>query len=199
MNSGIDWARVHARLTDAARELDEHHVPSPAARRAVLEARARALAVPPPAAVGASLEVLEFVLADERHAIESAWVREVVPLRELTELPGTPAFVLGIIHLHGEILSVLDIRTFFGLARKGLTDLDKAIVLDDGKMSFGILVDRIVGSRSIPMVDVQAPLPTLSVIRPDYLLGVTREREVILDGHKLLADPAIVVADEVGY
>jgi purine-binding chemotaxis protein CheW len=164
-----------------------------------LEARARALAVALPAAVGASVEVLEFMLADERHAIESVWVREVVPLRELTVLPGTPAFVLGVIHLRGEILSMLDIGKFFGLARKGLTDLDKAIVLDDGKMRFGILADRIVGSRSIPVSEVQPPLPTLSVIRPDYLLGVTRERGVILDGRKLLADPSIVVADEVGY
>lgn len=199
MNSRIDWARVHARLTDAARELDEHAVPSPEARRAVLEARARALAVPPPPDTGASIEVLEFVLADERHAIESAWVREVVSLRELTVLPGTPAFVVGIIHLRGEILSVLDVGKFFGLPRKGLTDLDKAIVLDDGAMRFGILADRIVGIRRIPVVDVQPPLPTLSVIRPDYLLGVTREREVILDGRKLLADPSIVVAREVGY
>lgn len=199
MNRHIDWARLRARLTDAARALDEHAVPSPGVRQAVLEARARVLAAPPPAAVGAGIEVLEFVLADERYAIESAWVREAVPLRELTVLPGTPAFVLGIIHLRGEILSVLDIRTFFGLARKGLTDLDKAIVLDDGKMRFGVLADRIVGSRRIPVVDVQPPLPTLSVIRPDYLLGVTREREVILDGRKLLADPSIVVADEVSY
>lgn len=198
-DASIDWGRVHARLAEATRALDEHAVPSPAARRAVLEARARALAIPPPAGVGASIEVLEFVLAGERHAIESAWVREVVPLRELTVLPGTPAFVLGIIHLRGEILSVLDVRTFFGLARKGLTDLDKAIVLDDGKMRFGILADRIVGIRRIPLVDVQPPLPTLSVIRPDYLLGVTREREVILDGRKLLADPSIVVAGGVGY
>lgn len=199
MNRHIDWARLRARLTDAARALDEHAVPSPGVRQAVLEARARVLAAPPPEAVGAGIEVLEFVLADERYAIESAWVREAVPLRELTVLPGTPAFVLGIIHLRGEILSVLDIRTFFGLARKGLTDLDKAIVLDDGKMRFGVLADRIVGSRRIPVVDVQPPLPTLSVIRPDYLLGVTREREVILDGRKLLADPSIVVADEVSY
>ncbi|WP_332674053.1 chemotaxis protein CheW [Aromatoleum sp.] len=198
-NAGIDWTRAHARLADAAQALDEHVVPSPAARGAVLEARARALAVPPPAAADASIEVLEFVLADERHAIESAWIREVVPLRELTVLPGTPAFVLGIIHLRGEILSVLDVRKFFGLARKGLTDLDKAIVLDDDKMRFGVLADRILGIRRIPVVDVQPPLPTLSVIRPDYLLGVTRGRTVILDGRKLLADPSIAVAEEVGY
>ena len=66
-------------------------------------------------------------------------------------------------------------------------------------MRFGILADRIVGIRCVPEADVQPPLPTLSVIRPDYLLGVTRERIVILDGRKLLADPSIVVAEEVGF
>ena len=191
-DAGIDWTRLHARLADAARALDERAVPPSAVRRAVLEARARALAAPAPAVGGASIEVLEFMLADECHAIESAWVREVVPLRELTVLPGTPDFVLGLIHLRGEILSVLDVRKFFGLARKGLSDLDKAIVLDDGEMRFGVLADRIVGVRRIPIGDVQPPLPTLSVIRPDYLLGVTRDRHY---GQGRMGEKPYIVVD----
>lgn len=195
---GIDWSDVHRRVEAAGRALDAHFVPSPERARTVLEARARALAVPPPAEPGTSLEVLEFVLDDERYAIESAWVREVVALRELTSLPGTPAFVLGIIPLRGEIVSVLDIRKFFALPARGITDLDKVIVLDDGAMRFGILADRIVGVRSLLLADVQPPLPTLSAIRPDYLMGITRKRELVLDGHKLLADPSIVIDEAPG-
>lgn len=196
--AAIDWGEIRRRMADAERALEEQFVPAPGQRRAILEARARALAAGAPAEPGASIEVLEFTLANERYAIESSWVSEVVPLRELTPLPGTPAFVLGIIHLRGEVISVLDLKKFFELPERGLSDLDKAIILDDGAMQFAILADAIVGVRRLLLDDVQPPLPMLTEVRAEYLLGITRQSEVVLDGRKLLADPAIVVADETG-
>lgn len=192
----IDWSDVRHRLDAASRLLDEEFAPPPAKRRAILEARARALAVAPPAAPGSTFEALEFFLAREDFALETKWVREVFPLREFTPLPGLLDFVLGIIHVRGRIVSVLDIKTFFELPAQGLSDLNKVIVLGDGKMEFGILADALIGVRRILHADLQAPLPTLIGIRAEYLLGVTRQRQVVLDGHKLLADPAIVVAAE---
>lgn len=196
--TAIDWNAVRRRLDEAAHGLAQSLAPTPEAERTILRARAQALAAEAPAAPGASREVLEFVLAQERYAIETAWVREVVPLRELTPLPGLPAYVLGIIQLRGRIVSVLDLKKFFDLPDKGLSDLNKAIVLNDGAMQFAILADLIVGVRHLPLAEIQPALPTLTEIRADYLLGVTGRREVLLDGGKLLADPAIVVAQEAG-
>ncbi len=194
--TAIDWDGVRGCLADVERGLADQFTPSPELQREILRGRARALAQEAPAPAGASSEVLEFILAQEHYAIESAWVREVVPLRELTPLPGVPAFVLGIIHLRGQIVSVLDLKKFFELPDKGLSDLDKAIVLSDGAMQFAILADRIVGVRRLLLTDLQPPLATLTGIRADYLLGITRQREVLLDGRKLLADLAIVVSEE---
>ena len=192
----IDWGDVHRRLAEAARALDDQFVPSPAQRRAVLEARARALAVLPPPDPGPSLDVLDFVVGDQRYAIESTWVREVVPLRGLTPLPGTPPFVLGIVPLRGEPLSVLDLRRFFGLPDRSVADLDKIVVLADATMCFGIVAERILGVRSLAVADVQPPLPTHEALRPEYLLGVTCERDLVLEAGRLLSDPSIVVDDD---
>lgn len=193
----IDWSEVRRRLEAAGQLLDEEFAPPPEQRRTILAARARALAAEPPAAAGPGFEALEFLLAREHYALETSWVREVYPLRDFTPLPGTPDFVMGIIHLRGRIVSVLDLKKFFELPAQGLSDLNKVIVLGDGAMEFGILADAIVGVRRIARDDLQAPLPTLTEIRAEYLMGVTRQREVVLDGHKLLSDPAIVVAAEV--
>lgn len=192
----IDWDSVRGRLADVERGLADQFTPSPELQQKILRTRAQALALEAAAAPGASSEVLEFVLAQEHYLIESLWVREVVPLRELTPLPGLPAFVLGIIHLRGQIISILDLKKFFELPDKGLSDLDKAIVLSDGTMQFAILADVVIGVRRLLLADLQPPLATLTEIRADYLLGITRQREVALDGRKLLADPAIVVSDE---
>ncbi len=82
---------------------------------ALMQQRARELARPlaDGAAEGEHIEVLEFILAHERYAIETAWVQEVYPLRQLTPLPGTPAFVLGVVNVRGKIISVMDLRVFF--------------------------------------------------------------------------------------
>ena len=193
----IDWGEVRRRLEVAGQILEEEFAPPPDKARAILEARARALAAEPAAAPGPGFEALEFLLAREHYALETSWVREVFPLREFTPLPGTPDFVLGIIHVRGRIVSVLDLKKFFELPAQGLSDLNKVIVLGNGAMEFGILGDAIVGVRRIAQDDLQAPLPTLTDIRTEYLMGITRQREVVLDGHKLLSDPAIVVAADV--
>src|SRR5687768_2140813 len=83
----------------------------------ILRARAQALARPArhvPLAE-ASLEVLEFRLAQERYALETRYVREVYPLKDLTRLPCTPPFVLGIVNVRGRITPVIDIKKFFDL------------------------------------------------------------------------------------
>jgi len=167
--------------------------------RQILLARAQALARTPeraPAA-GASLEVLEFRLAQERYALEDRWVQEVCPFKELTPLPCTPPFVLGIVNVRGRILPVLDLKKFFDLPEQGLTDLHRLILVRGNDLELGLLADVIVGVRSIPVDSLQPSLPTLTGIRSDYLKGVTAERLVVLDLARILADPKIIVHEEV--
>jgi purine-binding chemotaxis protein CheW len=167
--------------------------------RQILRARARALARPPESAAGAevSLELLEFRLAQESYALETRHVREVYPLKNLTPLPCTPPFVLGIVNVRGRIVPVLDIKKFFDLPEKGLTDLHRIILVGGNELELGLLADVIVGVRSIPVESLQASLPTLTGIRSEYLKGVTAERLVVLDLDGILTDPKIFVHEEV--
>ena len=165
----------------------------------ILRARARALARVPesPPVAGAALELLEFSLAQERYAVESRFVREVCPLKELTPLPCTPPFLLGIVNVRGRILPVLDLKKFFDLPEKGLTDLHRIILIRGDGLELGLLADAITGVRSVSADSLQPSLPTLTGIREDYLKGVTAERLVVLDLARILADPKIVVHEEV--
>jgi purine-binding chemotaxis protein CheW len=165
----------------------------------ILRSRARALARPPqPAeAPGSSLEVLEFRLARESYAVETRHVQEVYPLKNLTPLPCTPPFVLGVVNVRGRITPVIDIKKFFDLPDKGLTDLHRIILVRGGGLELGVLADVIVSVRRVPLASVQASLPGLTGIRAEYLKGVTAERLVVLDLDRLLADPKIDVNETV--
>ncbi|MGH8185237.1 MAG: chemotaxis protein CheW [Steroidobacteraceae bacterium] len=160
----------------------------------ILRARARALAkVPEHPQAGQTLELLEFSLAHERYAVETHYVQEVHALRELTPLPGTPAFVLGIVNLRGRIVPVFDLKKFFDLPEQGLTDLHRIIVVRGAGVELGLLADVVASVRSIGIGRLQASLPTLTGIRAQYLKGVTDERLVVLDLGRVLSDPKIIV------
>jgi purine-binding chemotaxis protein CheW len=165
----------------------------------ILKARALELARPLQGgqAAGPTLQVVEFRLAQERFAVEQAYVREVFPLKELTPLPCTPAFVAGIINVRGQILTVIDIKKFFDLPEAGLTDLHMVLIVQAGDVELGILADVVTGVRSIPLDALQPSLPTLTGIRARYLKGVTSEHATVLDVPSILADPRIVVNEEV--
>jgi purine-binding chemotaxis protein CheW len=172
--------------------------PSVEERRRILQARARLLAqvrkgdkeLPQ-----TPLEVVEFLLASEHYGIELTYIREIHSLSEFTPLPGTPAFVLGLTNVRGQILSVIDIKKLFDLPEKGLTDLNKVIVVRTHQMELGILADAVLGVRAIAPNEFQTSLPTLTGIRAEYLKGITKDPLVVLDMGKILSDEKIVVND----
>lgn len=163
----------------------------------ILRDRARLLARAPEQVSDSLLEVLEFRLGAERYAVETPLVGEVYPLRDLTPLPCTPPFVRGIVNLRGHILPVLDLKRLFDLPEQELTDQHCIIVVRGGALEFGLLADVIVGVRSIPMESLQTSLPTLTGIRDEYLKGVTAERLLVLDLASIVADPKIVIHQEI--
>ncbi|HSW16285.1 MAG TPA: chemotaxis protein CheW [Ramlibacter sp.] len=170
---------------------------SPGDAQGILRARALALAVQVDASPPAeSLELLEFRLAQERYALETRHVSEVVPLGDLTPVPCTPPFVLGVVNLRGRIVPVMDIKKFIGVPARGLTDLHHIIMVRGQGLEFGILADAVRDVRSHAVASLQAAPSTLGGAQASYIKGVTAERLIVLDLDRMLADPALVVHEE---
>lgn len=173
-------------MSDPAHEADE-----------ILRRRARALARPREQAIQEeSLELLEFRLAHERYAVQTRYVLEVHPLRDLTPLPGTPPFLRGVLNVRGRILPVIEMKRFFGLPEAGLTDLHRVVQVRAGDMELGVLADVVVGVCRIPVNRIQPSPPTPLGIRADYLMGVTDDHLIVIDMRQVLSDPQIIVEDE---
>ncbi|MCP1715808.1 chemotaxis signal transduction protein [Methanocalculus alkaliphilus] len=137
-------------------------------------------------------EILRFQLGYVEYAVGMQYVREVILTGEITPVPGVPAFITGISAVRGEIISFIDLRKFFGVPEYGLTDFNRVIILSDGKMTFGLLVDRIRGTSRL-----RRPLPdatTRTAIPRTHLIGVAGD-VVIIDGKALLTDPGMVISD----
>jgi purine-binding chemotaxis protein CheW len=142
-------------------------------------------------------EIIVFLLADERYGIESAYVREVYPLKDLTPLPGVPSYIAGIVNVRGRILPVVDLKKFFNLPGKGLRELNKLIILYDLQMEFGILADEVEGTKIICIEELLAAPGSEEGIVEKYIKGITRDHLIILSARSLLSDKSIIVNEEV--
>ncbi len=177
---------------------DDAQAPDGEEKERILKERARQLARKPESSGESSafLEVLLFMVAGERYAIEARFVEETMSLRELTPLPGLPSFFLGIVNVRGRILSVLDIKKFFSLPESGLPDLHKLIVVRSRELEVGIVADVLLGIQALPVECLQSSLPTLTGVREQYLAGVSADGTVVLNVENLLSDERILVNDE---
>ena len=159
----------------------------------VLRERAQKLSQPAARARGiVRIEVLKFRLAYQEYAIGMKYVREVVLTGGITPVPGTPEYISGICAIRGEIISLVDLRALFSVSGRGLTDLNRVIVVTDGTMTFGILADYITGIATIPAIMPTAPTPAPSTAPVPYQLGVV-DGIVVLDGAALISDPRMLI------
>lgn len=195
MSEKLDWPEVHRRLETLREATERPGVLSAEDEARLLKERARTLARDVAATDGerTPLEVVQFALANERYAFPLAAVREVDVIKDLTPVPGTPAFIAGIINRRGEIHTVIDIKKVFDLPASGITELNRVLVLAGEGVRLGILADAVLGVRDLAADELQTALPTLTGIRAEYLRGVTADGLIVLEASRLLADETLVV------
>lgn len=194
----MDWKGLRRRLEESAAAIASEFEPDPENVRRVLEQRARrAAASVVEGAPAGTLEVLTFSLGGERYGVEAELVSEVCPLRDLTVVPCTPSFIAGVVSLRGQVLAITDLRRYFDLPTRGLTELNRVVVLREGRNEVGLLVDTIDGLHSVAPASLQASLPTLTGIRERFLKGVAPGPLVVLDGRLLLEDTSLIINEQV--
>jgi purine-binding chemotaxis protein CheW len=89
------------------------------------------------------LQWVTFRLDNETYGINVMQVQEVLRYTEIAPVPGAPAYVLGIINLRGNVVTVIDTRQRFGLDSASITDNSRIVIIEADKQVVGILVDSV--------------------------------------------------------
>ncbi|MFN0061704.1 MAG: chemotaxis protein CheW [Myxococcaceae bacterium] len=121
-------------------------------QRALAEAPERA---PAPPAVPKQ-EFFSFRLGELAVGVPSIDVREVVRVGWVTPLPRTPAWILGVFGLRGEVLPVLDLLRFLGKGESRLTDRTRVFVGVAGSHAAAVVTDGVLGLREVKEADIVA-------------------------------------------
>jgi purine-binding chemotaxis protein CheW len=132
-----------------------------------------------------------FSLQSETYGIDVMQVQEVLRVCEIAPVPGAPAYVLGIINLRGNVVTVVDTRKLFGLAPGKSDDASRVVIIESNQQVIGILVDSVAEVVDIAGSDIESPPSVGSDESSKYIQGVYSLDEklvILVDLDKLLSD-----------
>jgi len=130
-------------------------------------------------------------LKDETYGINVMQVQEVLRVAEIAPVPGAPHYVLGIINLRGNVVTVIDTRTRFGLPRAEMDELSRIIVIESEAQVVGILVDSVAEVVDLHGSDIDSAPNVGNEESSRYIQGVANYDNnllIVVDLNKLLSE-----------
>ncbi|WP_155996102.1 chemotaxis protein CheW [Thioalkalivibrio sp. ALJ7] len=132
-----------------------------------------------------------FSLAGETYAIDVLQVQEVLKVTEIAPVPGVPDYILGIINLRGNVVTVIDARRRMGLDDRESDEASRIVIIDVDNQNVGILVDSV---SEVVRISPDSVEPAPEVGNDDssrFIQGVTSTEEgltILVDLNRLLSD-----------
>lgn len=123
---------------------------------------------------------VSFALGDEAYAINAARVNEVLRYTEITPVPGAPGFILGIINLRGNVVTVIDARAVFSLPADVVTPQSRIIVVEIEDFVLGVLVDRVAAVVDLDETLIEVPPQTGQNGSARFIQGVYNQGDDLL-------------------
>lgn len=140
-----------------------------------------------------------FTVGKEEFAVKLMAVREVIAMPEVTAVPQSPSYFLGIMNLRGQVISVIDMRTKLGFKPEKGTET-AAIIFDIENIKIGVVVDSINSVMSAKSEDISAkPDIAGNASRHDFITNVYRKNDhliLIVDISKALSIEDIKAAQK---
>jgi len=136
-------------------------------------------------------QLVTFRLKDETYGINVMQVQEVLRVSEIAPVPGAPDYVLGIINLRGNVVTVIDTRTRFGLSTGELDDASRIVIIESEQQVVGILVDSVAEVVELRQSEIDSAPNTGNEDSSRYIQGVASRDEdllIVVDLNKLLTE-----------
>ncbi len=128
-------------------------------------------------------QLVVFKIEKEEFGIEINDVREIIRMEDVTAMPGTEDYILGVINLRGKIVVVIDLAKKLGVTAREKDKDTRVLIVDIEGNTMGMVVDscnevlRITSDKIEP-----APEIITKKFKSDYIggVGVIDERLLIL-------------------
>ena len=132
-----------------------------------------------------------FKLGNETYGINVMQVQEVLRIPDIAPVPGAPSYVLGIINLRGNVVTVIDTRHKFGLMPSGTDESSRIVIIETDGQVIGILVDSVVEVVELSDSMIESAPNVGNEESSRYIQGVASHEKLLLilvDLNKFLGD-----------
>ncbi len=137
------------------------------------------------------IQLVTFHLQDETYGINVMQVQEVLRVSEIAPVPGAPPYVLGIINLRGNVVTVIDTRGRFGLPPGEIDDSSRIVIIESDKQVVGILVDSVAEVVELRSSQIDSAPNVGNEESSRYIQGVATLQDqllIVVDLNKLLTN-----------
>jgi purine-binding chemotaxis protein CheW len=137
------------------------------------------------------IQLVTFRLDQEAYGINVMQVQEVLRVTEIAPVPGAPDYVLGIVNLRGNVVTVIDTRSRFGLPTAEMSDASRIVIIESGEEVIGILVDSVSEVVELRQSEIELAPSVGTEESSRYIQGVATRSEdllIVVDLNKLLSD-----------
>jgi purine-binding chemotaxis protein CheW len=143
---------------------------------------------------------LSFGLGEETFAVDVVKTREILDVIDITRVPQTPEFMLGVINLRGGVVPVIDLRLKFGLPKTAITRDTCIIVVEvaiDGEITVvGVLTDSVREVLELAQDQIEPPPRIGTRLKTEFIKGMGNlegEFLIILDIDRIFSSDELVL------
>ena len=136
-------------------------------------------------------QCVTFRLDDEIYGINVMLVQEVLRVTDIAPVPGAPGYVIGIINLRGNVVTVVDMRMRFGLSSREMDDATRIVIIEAEKQTVGMVVDSVSEVVNVYSNEIESAPNVGNDETARYIEGVVSRGEhllILVDLNKLLND-----------
>jgi chemotaxis signal transduction protein len=147
------------------------------------------------------MEVIQLVglkLGEEEYAIDVLKIQEIIRTVEITSVPRTDAYVLGVMNLRGKVIPVIDLRVRFSLDKMDFDKETRIIVVRFETENIGFVVDEVTEVIRINKSMVEPTPPLVGSVGQEYILGICKYAErliILLDIDSVVSDDKSIESD----
>jgi purine-binding chemotaxis protein CheW len=146
------------------------------------------------------LQWVTFRLDGETYGINVMQVQEVLRYTEIAPVPGAPHYVVGIINLRGNVVTVIDTRHRFGLPTAEITDQTRIVIIEAENHVVGILVDAVAEVVYLRLSEIETAPNVGNDESAKFIQGVCNKNDqllILVELNKLLNDQEWTEIDEI--
>jgi purine-binding chemotaxis protein CheW len=135
------------------------------------------------------VELATFYVGNGVCGMDILKVQEINKLMQMTKVPQAPDYVLGILNLRGQIVTIIDLGKKLGLGDTDLSDDPRNIIVNSSGGHVGLLVKKIGDVVAADMSKLERAPANMSGIQGEFFTGVYKTKTYligILDVDKVL-------------